>query len=337
MDERILIGASAFVVLVIAFFIGCVWDAIFYIGLIRLLMFYSSAAHFVNKYFIRGRLNLVERYGKGSYALVTGGANGIGFEYSKQLAAAGFNLIILDLDEAGLERAKKAISEEHKACDIETVPCNLLKLTEQAHYEEFVERFNDKDIAILVNNAGVADYNPFHEIRPEAVSMMMQVNDVAVIALSKIFFNKFLKREKRGGIINMASGVGLASNKLVSIYPSTKAFVKYFTEILNEEARGKVDMLYIYPGAVTTDATAKRVAPDSCMPDVIARNALNSLGQDGYNSGYWLHDIGSSFVESLFYTNHEFYRLVEDLVIEKTGLGNDLRNIAKGQVKEKKE
>lgn len=334
-DDKILIAGAAAVALLVAYSCNCLWSAIFYIGLVRLLLFYSSVAHFINKFFIRKRLNLVQRYGEGSYAWVTGGANGIGLEYAIQLAEAGFNIIILDLSDDLLQKAKTEILKKAKV-DVVTVVRNLCDMTKQEHYEEFMKEVETYDIAILVNNAGVADYHQFHETTPASVSRTIQVNAIAVLGFTRMFYTKFMNREKKGGIINMASGVGLASNSLVPIYPSTKAFVKYLTEGLQEECKGKIDLLYIYPGAVTTSATGFRKAPDSTTPDVIARNALNSLGQDGYNAGYWLHDIFCSQVEAMFYCNRELYRFVEDAAVEKTGLGKDLREIAKAQDKKDK-
>lgn len=335
-DDKIIIAGSASVALLIAYCCDCMWSAIFYIGLVRLLLFYSSVAHFINKFFIRKRLNLIKRYGDGSYALVTGGANGIGLEYAIQLAEAGFNIIILDLSDELLEKAKEKILEKAPKADVVTKVRNLCEMTKQEHYEEFMDEVKEYDISVLVNNAGVADYHQFHETTPASVSRTIQVNAIAVLGFTRMFYTRFMNREKKGGIINMASGVGLASNSLVPIYPSTKAFVKYLTEGLQEECKGKIDLLYIYPGAVTTSATAFRVAPDSTTPDVIARNALNSLGQDGYNAGYWLHDIFCSQVEAMFYCNRELYRFVEDAAVEKTGLGKDLRDIAKAQDKKDK-
>ena len=43
-------------------------------------------------------MDIVNRYGKGSFALITGGANGIGKAFAIDLAKKGFNLIILDFN-----------------------------------------------------------------------------------------------------------------------------------------------------------------------------------------------------------------------------------------------
>lgn len=43
-------------------------------------------------------MDIANRYGKGSYALITGGAGGIGREFALDLARKGFNLIIVDFN-----------------------------------------------------------------------------------------------------------------------------------------------------------------------------------------------------------------------------------------------
>ena len=328
MDDRILIGGFALLALILAYSCSCIWNAIFYLGLIRLLMFYSSLAHFINKFFIRGRLDLIKRYGKSSYALITGSSNGIGLEYALQLAETGFNLILVDKDSASLEKTKSKILEKFPNAKIEIIPCNLCEMTKPENYEQFLNSIDHLDISILINNAEMIDFHEFHETKPENISKVIHINAVAVLGFCKLFYTRLLKREKQSAIVNMSSGVGLTSNKLLSVYPSTKAFVKYLTEGLKEESKGKMDLLYVYPGIVTTNSSAFKVSPGSTTPDVIVENVLNSLGQDGYTAGYWLHDVILSLIEALFYGNREAYRYVEDMIIEKTGIEKDLRKHA---------
>lgn len=72
-------------------------------------MYYWTNIQILYKYLIRTRLDLSNRYGVGSYALVTGAANGIGLEFAKQLVMQGFGVVMLDIDQSGLEEAKQTI------------------------------------------------------------------------------------------------------------------------------------------------------------------------------------------------------------------------------------
>lgn len=55
------------------------------------------------------QVDIANRYGRGTYALITGGAGGIGKEFALDLASKGFNLILVDCNEVNLEATKQEI------------------------------------------------------------------------------------------------------------------------------------------------------------------------------------------------------------------------------------
>ena len=61
---------------------------------------------------------MVERYGKGSWALVTGASTGIGAEYCMQLAKAGFNICLVSRTRSKLQAVSADI--ESKYPDVKT-------------------------------------------------------------------------------------------------------------------------------------------------------------------------------------------------------------------------
>ena len=61
-------------------------SVISYFGLLFLIKPISCFLLFIYRYFLRRKLDLLSRYGRGSYALVTGGTDGIGQEFCRQLA-----------------------------------------------------------------------------------------------------------------------------------------------------------------------------------------------------------------------------------------------------------
>ena len=68
-------------------------------GYLKLLDISIRLIEFVFRYLRYGKLaHLPQKYGKGSYAVVTGGTNDIGREFSNKLAELGFNLIIISND-----------------------------------------------------------------------------------------------------------------------------------------------------------------------------------------------------------------------------------------------
>lgn len=86
------------------------WENLFFCtGLLYVGYFIYGLFVYVHKYFLRKKLNLLERYGKGSWALVTGASSGIGAQYCKQLARDGFNICLVSRTRSKLEKVEKEI------------------------------------------------------------------------------------------------------------------------------------------------------------------------------------------------------------------------------------
>ena len=83
-------------------------------GIFRLWMIISEI-------FIIKELNLKERYGANSWALITGSTDGLGLCFAKALAKRGFNVILAARNLAKLEAKKKEIEDEIKGAKIAIV------------------------------------------------------------------------------------------------------------------------------------------------------------------------------------------------------------------------
>ena len=59
--------------------------------------------------FLLKELNLIERYGKGTWALITGSTDGIGFGFARNLAKRGFNIVLCARNPEKLKKRKKEI------------------------------------------------------------------------------------------------------------------------------------------------------------------------------------------------------------------------------------
>ena len=85
--------------------------------------------------------------GFSSYALVTGAASGMGRIYSRRLAQRGYNLIIVDINEAGLEETASIVKSETAAADIIIIQQDLSALFRHRH---------------AVSTAGEIDFTDLH-------------------------------------------------------------------------------------------------------------------------------------------------------------------------------
>lgn len=109
---------------------------------------------FVYRYFLRRKLDLLSRYGKGSYALVTGGTDGIGQEFCRQLAGLGFNLVIVSRNIDKLQNTRNRILRESQSVDIVLVQADFSYSYEKQFFCLIEKQIAKYDISILINNVG---------------------------------------------------------------------------------------------------------------------------------------------------------------------------------------
>ena len=120
-------------------------------------------------------------------------------------------------------------------------------------YEGLFDKVKDKDIAIVVNNAGVMIKGHFQDLEVEEIIQTMDTNVTHVSMMTKLFLDKLITRNKRGAIINVASVVAGLASPAIAIYCASKSFVRHLTESVEYEARDKLDMQCFCPGYTKTN------------------------------------------------------------------------------------
>ena len=113
--------------------------------------------NFVFVYFLRPGKEL-RKYGK--VAIVTGATDGIGKAYALELAKRGLDVVLVSRTQAKLDAVQKEISDAVGGkIDVSTHAMDLTKVTDEA-LSEFEALVEGKDVAILVNNAGMSLDHP---------------------------------------------------------------------------------------------------------------------------------------------------------------------------------
>jgi short-subunit dehydrogenase len=191
---------------------------------------------------------LYETYGP--WALVTGAARGLGAGFAEKIAAAGLNLLLVDVDAESLEERGAALRESH-GVEVRTL---ALDLRREDFLDELMPRIEGLEINLLVNNAGIAKVAPF---LPQARTFLVDqvhVNVRAVLLLTHAIANTMLERG-RGGIIIVSSGAAWNGSALNANYAATKAYDLVFAESLWAELGPMgIDVLGFMP--TSTDTTA---------------------------------------------------------------------------------
>ena len=189
------------------------------------------------------------------YALVTGGSRGIGRAVCKELAAAGYAVLINCVKNA--EAAAQVEAEITAAGgQAEVMPFDVADASAvDKALEGWEARHPDDAIEVLVNNAG---------IRSDAVMIFMPDaawHDVINTSVDGFFYvtRRVLKgmlMRRHGRIINMVSLSGLKGLPGQTNYSAAKAAVIGATRALAQEvARRRVTVNAVAPGFITTDMT----------------------------------------------------------------------------------
>lgn len=181
-------------------------------------------------------------------ALVTGASSGIGMEIAKILSDKGYSIIAVARREDRLKELAASINGECK-----TICCDLSK--EDSITKLFEE---NKDIDIIVNNAGFGVFGEFDKTDASLENEMINLNIKAVHFLTKLYMAEFKKRGS-GKILNVASSAAFFPGPKFSSYYATKAYVYRLSVALGEElrrAKSPVTISVFCPGPVRTEFNA---------------------------------------------------------------------------------
>lgn len=168
---------------------------------------------------------------KGRVAVVTGGAQGIGYATSERLLRSGAAVVMWDIDAAKLEEAKASLSQ------VGSVSGYVVELTSDAAVAATTaQTIQDRGhIDILVNNAGITGGNaPTWELDPEVWRRVIEVNLIAPYLTCRAVAPHMTARGW-GRIVNVASVAGKEGNPNASHYSASKAGVIALTKSLAKE------------------------------------------------------------------------------------------------------
>lgn len=184
-------------------------------------------------------------------AVVTGASSGIGWEMGKQLAARGYDLLLVARREERLRQLAGLIESEHQV-RAGTLPVDLAVAGERRQLLSMIASEKDR-LSLLVNNAGFGAVRPAVELPTPRSLEMIELNVSALTELS-VEAAKILLQKRSGGIINVASTAAFQAVPYMSVYAATKAYVLSFTEGLAAELRGSgVRVMALCPGYTKTE------------------------------------------------------------------------------------
>ncbi|ABE36696.1 short chain dehydrogenase family protein [Paraburkholderia xenovorans LB400] len=241
----------------------------------------------------------------GKFALVTGGARGLGLEIAQQLATLGAHVIIGARDTAKAEAVATELRNLGHA-----VSALKLDVTSdedrQAAYAE-IDRAHGR-LDILINNAGILLDSPDggtpatrqpSEALPNVVRDTFEANFFAPVFLTQTLL-PLIRRSSAGRIVNVSSirgSLAHLSDPCSPVYPiralgydTSKAALNAFTILIAAELRDTpIKINAVHPGWLRTSMGGER-ANMSAEDGAHAVVKYASLGEDGPTGGFFFLD-----------------------------------------------
>lgn len=209
-------------------------------------------------------------------ALVTGATSGIGRCIAENLHRRGWQLILTGRNEKVLRKLQKKFGD-----GTEIIRAELSDRMEVFRVYDFCR---DKNIDLLVNNAGYGIFGRFDSTDLDDELSMIDVNITALHILTKLFLRDFRKRDS-GYILNVASVAGFMTGPLLSSYYASKNYVIRLSSAIHEELRREhsdVKITVLCPGPVNTEFNNRAGVSFSAKPvspEYVADYALKRLFQ----------------------------------------------------------
>lgn len=189
-------------------------------------------------------------------AVVTGAARGIGAATAKRLAADGFAVAVLDLDEASTGDTVKAIEAEGgRALGVG------VDVSKADQVEAAVERVAAElgPPVVLINNAGITRDNMLFKMSEDDWDAVLGVHLRGHFLMTRAT-QKYMTQAKWGRIVNLSS-VSALGNRGQANYSTAKAGIQGFTKtIAIELGKFGVTCNAIAPGFIETEMTAATAA-----------------------------------------------------------------------------
>ncbi|TVZ02173.1 SDR family NAD(P)-dependent oxidoreductase [Trebonia kvetii] len=189
----------------------------------------------------------------GPWAVVTGGSEGVGAAFSRQLAEAGFNLVLAARKPGPLEETAAAC--RGYGTEVRTVEADL---TDPDGLARIVDAADGLEVGLLVQNAGANTHSrPFLDGDLAAFRRVIDLNITATLGLVH-HFGQPMRERGRGGILLTGSISSHYGAQRLSVYNACKAFVRIFSEALWVELREHgVQVLALELGVTRTPAMAR--------------------------------------------------------------------------------
>lgn len=229
------------------------------------------------------------------YAIVTGGARGMGAAICRQLAADGYDIVcnyVSDSSRAKVETLAAEIAEKYKR---RVIPAqgNVAKYEDCRRVVDTAAAALGEQIAVLVNNAGVTVRAELVDHTMEDIERVLGTNLMAGIYMCKLVL-PYMYRQNAGSIVNITSIGGMTGFVRQTTYCTTKWGMNGLTKALAKEAGPHgVRVNAVAPGFIVTDMTLEN---KPAFESYRAASPIGMLGDPEHIAEAISYVVGAEFM-----------------------------------------
>jgi NAD(P)-dependent dehydrogenase (short-subunit alcohol dehydrogenase family) len=215
---------------------------------------------------------------------VTGASQGLGLSLVKQLLSAGYRVAATSRSVADLQKAVPMSDASH-FLPLGVDLTNADKIRESI--EQTVAVFGGIDV--VVNNAGYGMVGTLEELEEKKMRAIFEINVFATINVVR-YALPYLRKQRSGHIINMASVAGFVGAPGWSVYSATKAAVIGFSEVLALDVQDLgIKVTVVGPSGFRTGFLTKNSldSVESRIPEyqAVTRTQARYAAMDGKQDG----------------------------------------------------
>lgn len=238
-------------------------------------------------------------------ALITGASSGIGKEMATIHASSGGNLVVIVRSLNKLNELKETLETKYN-CSVYVIEKDL---TSPNAAKEIYEEVTNNNIIVnyLINNAGFGGQGLFYKRDWDDDLSMIQLNIVALTALTRYFLPDFVERNE-GRILNVSSTASLMPGPLQAVYFASKAYVTSFSNAISEELREtNITVTALLPGATETDfAKTSGMDKTDLFAETHSASEVAKTGYEGMLAGKLNVKAGLSFSQKIMMSSVPF-------------------------------
>lgn len=194
--------------------------------------------------------------------VITGASSGVGKALALYLSQSQHSLLLIARREDALQEVAEKCRENGSRVAI--VACDLRSEREFQQVKNAIQLDQDQEL-VLVNNAGVSHFGPFHEMTSEQILSQLETNVLGTISLTHALLPLMLERG-RGQILTILSVAIKTTLTGAAAYSAAKAALGQFSQCISLEYRKHgIRVTGIVPGAIATPLWGEDSPPKEKM------------------------------------------------------------------------